>query len=176
MKGGIFFTGKFGSTEQYARWIADETSLPVFDLNKEDPDVSSYDFLILGSSMIIEKLTIRKWLRTNWPKLKDKSVLLYSVSGTAADHPELLKWVEESVPDDMLEEVRYIPLRGRLNPKELPWWVRLLLKVGANLQKNPETKRRMEEGFDHMDKSGVYPIIGWAREMKYDAEEAELVH
>ena len=63
MNGAIFFSGKYGSTAQYADWIGEATGLPAFDVNDANTDPSKYDFLVLGSSVIIHKLTIRKWLK-----------------------------------------------------------------------------------------------------------------
>ncbi|MDX5584811.1 MAG: hypothetical protein QNK20_07740, partial [Aureibaculum sp.] len=72
MKGAIFFTGKFGSTQQYAHWISEYTSFPVFNLNQENPDPTDYDLLVLGSSIMISRPTIKKWLKAFWPMIKDK--------------------------------------------------------------------------------------------------------
>lgn len=32
MNGAIFFASKYGSTAQYAEWIAEATDLPMFDV------------------------------------------------------------------------------------------------------------------------------------------------
>ena len=52
MKGAIFFSSKYGSTEQYAHWIGEATGLPVFNVKDETADPGNYDFLILGSPII----------------------------------------------------------------------------------------------------------------------------
>jgi len=166
MKGAIFFTGKFGSTHQYAQWISEQTSFPVFDLNKEHPDPSPYDLLILGSSIMLSKPTIRKWLTAFWPIIKNKKVLLFTVSGTKPGHPDLQKWLHNSFSKEIIENIDYIPLRGRLNLEELPWFTRLILKLGAKVEKNQETKQRMREGFDYVVKSNIFPILKWVSEKK----------
>ena len=70
MKGAIFFSGKYGSTEQYSKWISEGTGLPVFDIKDARADPSKYDFLILGSSILYFRLTIRKWVKENLTTLK----------------------------------------------------------------------------------------------------------
>ncbi len=166
MKGAIFFTGKFGSTQQYAQWISEQTSFPVFDLNKQNPDPTDFDLLILGSSIMLMKPTIKKWLTTFWPMIKDKQIILYTVSGTKPGHPDLQKWINNSFSKEILMHINHIPLRGRLNLEELPWLTRFLLKLGATVEKDPETKQRMTEGFDYMVKSNISPILKWVSEKK----------
>ena len=172
MKGAIFFIGKFGSTNQYAQWIGEQTSFPVFDLNKENPDPTDYDIIILGSSIIIMKPTIRKWFTAFWPVIKNKPIILFTVSGTNPGHPDLHKWLHNSFSNEILKNITHIPLRGRLNLKELPWMTRQMLKFGAIVEKDPETKQRMKEGFDYVVKSNISPILKWVSEKK----EKDLAH
>ncbi|NHF59683.1 hypothetical protein FK220_010045 [Flavobacteriaceae bacterium TP-CH-4] len=161
MKAAIFYTGKFGSTKKYAYWINERTNFPVFDLKKERPDPSDYDLLILGSSIISMRPTIKKWLKAHWPAIKNKPVLLFTVSGTEPGHPDLQKWVLNSLSAEILDRVHYVPLRGRLRLEELPWWLRSMMKFAARVEKDPDVKKRMSEGFDYMDKTGVEPILDW---------------
>ncbi|MDC0937097.1 flavodoxin domain-containing protein, partial [Pirellulales bacterium] len=79
MNGAIFYSGKRGSTAQYAQWVGEATGLPVFDANNTDANPADYDFLILGSSVILMRMTIRKWVRANWDGIKRKPTLLFSV-------------------------------------------------------------------------------------------------
>lgn len=166
MKGAIFFTGKFGSTQQYARWISEQTSFPVFDLNKENPDPTDYDLLVLGSSIMLMKPTIKKWLTTFWPAIKDKQIVLFTVSGTKPGHPDLQKWLNNSFSKEILMHINHIPLRGRLNLEEMPWYTQFLLRLGALVEKDAETKQRMKEGFDYVVKSNISPILKWVSEKK----------
>ena len=166
MKGAIFFTGKFGSTKQYAQWISEHTSFPVFDLNKENPDPTDYDVLILGSSIIIMKPTIRKWLTAFWPVIKNKPIMLFTVSGISPGHPDLQKWIHDSFSNEILMNITHIPLRGRLNLKEMPWLTRQILKFRALVEKDPDTKVRMKEGFDFVVKSNISPILKWVSQKK----------
>ena len=166
MKTAIFYTGKFGSTQQYAQWLSEATGFSVFDLNQENPNPDDYDALILGSSIIVRKLTISKWLIANWNSIKEKPVLLFTVSGTKPGHPDLKKWLQDNLPQSIINKIKYIPLRGRLNLKTLPFLVRLTLKIGAMIEKDPNAKKRMRQGFNYMDKSSIAPILRWVKKLE----------
>jgi len=158
MKGAIFFSGKYGSTKQYAEWIGDATGFPVFDIKDPQANPSQYDFLILGSSIVYYKLTIRKWARTNLDILKDKSKILFSVSG-AGPSDKLNRWVAASFPTELMPQVKHIALRGRLDHSKLGWGLRQILWVASLLNRDPDSSKDERYGFDYMDKSSIDPIV-----------------
>jgi menaquinone-dependent protoporphyrinogen IX oxidase len=163
MNGAIFHSGQYGSTAQYAQWIGEATGLPVFDANNTQADPADYDFLILGSSVILMKMTIRKWVRANWDKLKQKPKLLFSVAGVAADDPLLQSWLRASYPAELIEQAPHFGLSGRLDLSKFSWWMRLFLKIGSLTKPTKEKARDMREGFDRVDKSSIAPIVQWAK-------------
>jgi menaquinone-dependent protoporphyrinogen IX oxidase len=165
MNGAIVFSGQYGSTAQYADWIGEATGLPVFDVNDANADPSKYDFLILGSSVIIYKLTIRKWVKENWASIENKPIILFTVSG-APSGPKLDGWIADSLPESLISRMEHVALRGRMDPKKLNWWVRLILKIGAWKNDDPEAKRQELAGFDFMDKSSIEPIPGLVQQFQ----------
>ena len=173
MNGAIFYSGKRGSTAQYAQWIGEATGLPVFDANSTQADPAHYDFLILGSSVIFMRMTIRKWVRANWDGIKQKPTLLFSVSGATADDPLLQNWLRASYPDELVGQAPHFGLGGRLDLSKFSWWMRLFMKVGAYTKPTVEKKRDMLEGFDRVDKANIAPIVQWANTNKENLASIE---
>ncbi len=158
MKGAIYFSGKYGSTAQYALWISEATGLPMHDINKPHPNPEDFDFLVLGSSVIIGKLTIRHWVKQHLTILTYKPIVLFTVSGAGAG-PEVDAWVAKSLPEAMLTKIQPVALRGKLDIDKVGWWTRLVLRMGAWATKDPQAKKEMLHGFDFMDKSSIDPIL-----------------
>ncbi len=144
MNGAIFFSGQYGSTEQYANWISEATGLPVFDVKDRNADPSKYDFLVLGSSVIIYKLTIHKWVKSNWSSIENKPVVLFTVSGAPAG-PKLDGWIASCLPQQLITQMDHVALRGRLQPEKLSWWTRLILRIGAWRNPDPEASRSAKD-------------------------------
>ena len=167
MIGAIFYSGKYGSTALYAKWIGDATGLPLFDVNQDNTDPSKYDFVVLGSSVIISKLTIRKWLKRNLDNINNKPLVLFSVSGEPPG-PKLDSWIANSLPISLKPHCKQIALRGRLDLNNVRWWIRLLLKVGGWLSNDPETKENLLNGFDLVDKSTIDPIVALVKKLQSD--------
>ena len=173
MNGAIFYSGKRGSTAQYAQWIGEATGLPVFDANNTQVDPDDYDFLILGSSVIFMKMTIRKWVRANWDGIKQKPTLLFSVCGAASDDPLLQSWLRASYPEELVEQARHFGLGGRLDLSKFSWWMRLFMRIGAYTKPTEEKKRDMLEGFDRVDKASIDPLVEWAKTSKEESASVE---
>ena len=171
MKGAIFFSGKYGSTEQYAKWIGEATGLPIFDIKDTHANPSEYDFLILGSSIVYFKLTIRKWARANLSILNGRSKILFSVSG-AGPSDKLERWVAKSFPSELLSQMEHVALGGRLDHTKVNWLIRLSLYIGSLINPDPEASKEERFGFDHVKKDGIEPIIKMIQ--RYQATQATV--
>ncbi|WP_088341464.1 flavodoxin domain-containing protein [Robiginitalea sediminis] len=162
MKTAIYFSGKYGSTRQYATWLHQATGYPVFDVAAPAPDHSGFERLILGTSIIVGAPTVKKWLASHWETIREKPILLFTVSGTPPGHPDLDTWLERHLPHEMRSAMDVVALRGRLDLSALPFWLRWMLRLAGKANQDPEAGRRMREGFDYMDKASLEPILQWA--------------
>ncbi len=165
MTGAIFYSSKYGSTEQYANWIGEATGLPVFNVKDANIDPSKYDFLILGSPIIYYKLSIRKWVKRHLVSIDSKPIIFFSVSGAPAG-PKLDGWIADSLPENFISKMNHVALRGRQIPEELTWYDRMMLKIGALTNKDPEARKQELKGFDFMDKSSIEPILKLAQQFQ----------
>jgi len=165
MKGAVLYATKYGSTAEYADWISEATSLPVFDVHRDDVNLESYDFLVLATPVIYYKLIITDWVQRNLSKLDGKLIVMVTVSG-APPGPKLDAWVGDSLPADFVANAKHVGLRGRQIPAELTWYDRVMLIVAA--WKNPDPVASEEElkGFDYMDKDSIAPVVALANEFK----------
>ena len=173
MNGAIFFSGKYGSTEQYAHWIAEATGFPVFDIKDPRADPSQYDYLILGSSILYFRLSMRRWLRTNLSKLEGRSKILFSVSG-AGPSAKLNRWVAKSLPAEFLSQIEHVGLRGRLDHSKVRWPVKLMLWIGSLFNSDPEGSKDERYGFDYMDKESIEPILALIENLRSSVAPSPL--
>lgn len=167
MKGAIFFSTRYGSTAQYAQWIAEATGLPVFDVGKAAACPSQYDFLVLGSPIIYHKIMFHRWVKRNLASIMSRPAVLFSVSGAGAG-PKLDNWIAESVPAELIAHVEHHALRGRQNPGELGWFDRMMLIIAGLTNPDPVASREEMKGFDFMDKSSIAPIVEEIRRLQAD--------
>jgi len=165
MTGAIFYSSKYGSTGQYAKWIGEATGLPIFNIKEDNTDLSKFDFLILGSPVIYYKLTIRKWVKKNLEIINNRPIIFFSVSGAPAG-PKLDGWIANSLPKKVISKMKHFALRGRQIPEQLTWFDRIMLKIASLTNKDPKTRKEEFEGFDFMDKSSIEPILKFVQQFQ----------
>ena len=137
MKGVIIYKGKYGATRQYAVWIGNALDLPVVQAGAEKPaQLSEADFVILGTSIYIGKLQLKKWISENQALLAGRKLYLFLVAGTPVEEKEkLMGYIRSNLPEKVRERCKYFFFPGKLEFDKLSWKDKLLLKIGAWLSK-----------------------------------------
>lgn len=152
MKGIILYKTQYGSTEQYAQWLSEDTGLQALPLEEANiENTKGCDFIIIGSHIKIGHIKAADWIKTHWNWLKDKKLLLYSVSGSYADRKQQREILEMSLPEDILADFEYYPLPGKLDKSKLNFLDRIIVFLGSKAVPDEEAKDRMAHGFDYVD-------------------------
>jgi menaquinone-dependent protoporphyrinogen IX oxidase len=161
MKGVIIYKSKYGATRQYAHWLSEELKLPLRQPDEiSSTELSNYDFIIIGSAVYIGKLLIAKWLKKQLDILENKKLFLFIVCGTPPDEKEKLNEIVKGNRElSVLRQAKIYFLHGRIDIKGLHWLDRFLLKMGARLEKDPETKKGMVTDFDDVKKENIVKLV-----------------
>ncbi len=159
MKGIILYKSHYGSTAQYARWLSEDTGLKALPLSEAEPEtVKSCELIIIGSCIKVGRILASDWIKTHWSWLKDKNLILFSVSGSYANKRQQRNALEISLPDEMIVEFTYFPLPGKLDKKKLNFWDRIIVFLGSKAIRDEEAKERMEHGFDYVSRNALLPV------------------
>jgi menaquinone-dependent protoporphyrinogen IX oxidase len=150
MKGAIIYKGKYGATCQYSTWLGNELGLPVIDLVNAGPEViAQFDYLLLGASVYIGRMQNKEWLERNQALLQGKKLFHYIVCGTPkSEKQKLEQLIQKNIPGPLLQPSSVWFFPGRIIIKNLSWKDRLMLNMGAKLEKNPEIKKNMVKDTD----------------------------
>ena len=163
--GAIFYASKYGSTEQYAHWIADELDVPVYDLRRDHAEPSDYDFALIAVPVIYHKLMGHKWIRRHTGDLLTRPTFLITVSGAGAGK-KLDGWIATSLPPDLIAHVEHFALRGRQTPRKLTYFDWIMLKIGGLMNPDKQAAREEMHGFDFMDKAQIAPLVERIRHLQ----------
>ena len=175
MKGLVIYKGKYGATKQYAMWIGQELQLPVASADRFPVDeLPKYDYFILGSSVYIGKLEIKDRLKKNFDLLQNKKILFFQVSASPPEQIEKREsYNKASLSPDILKNIEFYYLPGRMIMRNLSAWDRFMLKMGARLTRDPLEKKAMLTDFDHVKKEKILPVIDAIRAFK-EVNEPEI--
>lgn len=160
MKGIILYKTQYGSTEQYAKWLSEDTGLEAIPLDQADVEkLKSCSFIVIGSHVKIGHIKASDWIKTHWDWLKGKKLLLFSVSGSYANKKEQRDVLEMSLPEDILNDFEYYSLPGKLDKSKLNFWDRIIVFLGSKAVPDEEAKQRMAHGFDFVDHDQLKRLV-----------------
>ena len=161
MKGAIIYKGKYGATRQYAEWLAEELQVPVFELESVTARrLAKFDYIIAGASVYAGRLQNKSWLKRNSKILQGKKFFLFIVCATPSSEKEKLSGiVEANIPEALTHLADTFFLGGRMIIDKLSWIDRLVLRMGASLEKNPARKKAMLQDFDSVKKENIKLLV-----------------
>lgn len=158
MKGSIIYASKYGSTAEYARWIAEATGLPLADVREVGDRLPGCDFLVLGTAIIYYRPILHKWITRHRAELLRKPVLLFTVSG-AGPSAKLDGWLADRLPADLVAHMEHFALRGRQSPDDLTVFDWTMLKIAGLMNRDRKVGREEATGFDYMDRASIDPLV-----------------
>jgi len=166
MKGLIIYKSKYGATQQYAEWISRQLRLPIADPDIiSSNDLTTYDFLVIGTSVYIGKMLLRNWIKKNRTALQGKKLFLFVVCATPASQGAKQRQILESnIPQGLFRQDQVFFLPGRLRIQQLSWRDRFLLKMGARLEKDPHKKEAMLRDIDAVKSEHLNALLQAARQ------------
>ena len=161
MKGAVIYKGKYGATCQYAQWLGEDLQISVLDSDTVTRElISQYDYIIAGGSVYVGKLLNKNWLLRYADLLKGKKLFLFIVCATPHSDMEKLKTIiRTNIPEALMDLFDIYFLRGRLIKSQLSWKDRLVLKMGASFEKDPEKKKAMLQDFDAVKKENISSLL-----------------
>jgi menaquinone-dependent protoporphyrinogen IX oxidase len=161
MKGIVIYKSKYGATRLYAQWIAARTGLAIRTIDTVSMELlRKAEVVILGSSVYIGKLLIRSWIRKHANVLKDKQLFIFVVCGTpVSDGEKIGAIVAKNLPGELIKKLQVFFLPGSLHPEKLSLLDKLLLRMGARLEKDPGQKKRMRCGYDEVKQENVSSLV-----------------
>ena len=162
MTGAIIYESKYGSTAQYARWIAEATGLKIFQVADPRADPARFDVVVLASPIYFYKVMLRSWIKLNLTALLARPVILVTVSGAPAGD-KLQGWIDASLPGPFVDHARHFVLRGRIDRQKISWFDRMMLNFDARRNPDPEEARQERQGFDMVDKAAIAPVVAAVR-------------
>lgn len=169
----MVYTSKYGSTKQYAEWVAAELDATLKAAREaSDADISAHDVVVCGGYLHIGKVIGAEFLQTHWDALRSKKVALFTVAGAPAESPERTRWFEASLPQHIRATLDHFPLRGRA--LDLDWKDRALLtfpRVLMHLKywatRDPKDKVVLDgfKPFDAVNKESIAPLVAHIRQL-----------
>jgi menaquinone-dependent protoporphyrinogen IX oxidase len=136
MKILIIYRSAFGTTKQYAHWLAESTKAKIFKYDISESEIKSADIIIVMSGTYIGFMPLTKFIKNNWRILKNKNVIAVAVGMVDANHKDSKKSYMR-IPCEIREKIKFFKLSG---------------KIGKSLEK--------------VNKENIKPIISFIKKVR----------
>ncbi len=166
----VLYKSKYGSTKQYAEWIAESLGCKALDAKGVKPEsLLAYDTIIYGGGLYAEMIAGLTLLTKNMDILKDKKIAVFSTGITPTDcrdyYDRLV--VEKNFKNGVPENVKIFNFLGKMILSELSLPHRTAIKALKKLMSGKESPSEMEKLLvelcdadgDFTDKTAIFPLI-----------------
>ena len=164
MPGTIYYKTKYGATEDYARWLSEEVG---FDLEniKEKPEVRTEGIIVIGSSLMMGKVTAKDWILKNMEKMNGRKLVFFCVGSSKIGSQVREDILIRSLPKDVLAGMKIFHLPGRIEHKKLSFIMSGMMKRMAKYEKDEVEKKRAIEGYDDVKRENLAPMVAYIKSL-----------
>jgi flavodoxin len=167
----VAYTSKYGSTKQYAEWIAEGAgTIAKQAAEVTEADITGSDIVLCGGYLRVGKIRGREFLIRHWPALQGKKVALFTVSGAPRTSSEQKTWFEANIPAEIRAHVQHFPLQGRamnldLLDRTILWFPKTALRLKCFFRPTPENKAATNSFklFDGVKREYIEPILAFVK-------------
>ena len=178
-RGIVLYQSKYGSTEKYARWLAEESGYDIIEVKKAKADtMNGYETVIFCGAVYASGIAGISYLRKNKNALAGKRTAVFCVGASPYDE----KAVADVKAQNLKEELKDIPLfygRGAWDEEGMSLPDRMLCRMlqKAVAKKDPDTYEPWMKALmcaagqkcDWTDKTYLEPLIGYLRDREKKA-------
>lgn len=166
----VVYKSKYGSTERYARWIAEKAGADLFSAGQITIDaLLSYDTIVYGGGLHAGGIFGFSLIKKNYHRLKDKRLVVFAVGATLKKEDAVAELKRINLTPEMQETTAFYLLRGGLDYKKMNALDRFLmfLQVCRLKSMNPDTLNDDSKGViatygkvvDFTREEAVEPIV-----------------
>ena len=170
MKCIIIYQSRYGTTERYAKWLAENLGCQAVSAEKamkENFDI--YDTVILGGGLYAGGIGGASVLKRQWDTIKRKKIVVFTVGLADPAVTDYRRIIDKNFNAEQQKAIRFFHLRGGINYHELGPIHRIMMALMKNvLQKKEEAKLTDDErglldtygkAVDFTNRDSLRPIV-----------------
>ena len=166
----VIYKTKYGSTEKYARWIAQDVNADLYKSGSVSIDsLMAYDTIVYCGGLYAGGMLGFSSIKKNYGRLSRKKLIVVAVGATTKNEAAAKEIKEKNLTAEMKDNIPFFLLRGGLDYKRMNAKDRMLmyLLVKSLKSKNPDKLDNDAKGIiatygktvDFTNKSAIAPIV-----------------
>lgn len=168
----VLYKSTYGFTKKYAEWIADDLKcdcleIGSFDFNKD------YKNIIFGGGLYAGKINGIKALIKNYDKIKDKTVVVFTVGvadvSDSDNVKKIVSYAKKQIPKEMFSNIKLFHFRGGMDYRRMSfihqcmmWFMKTVLSKKPENERSDSDRAVIEsygENFDFSDRNTIYELV-----------------
>lgn len=147
----VIYKSKYGSTETYAKWLAEDLDADLLQADRVKPaDLQRYETIVYGGGIYAGSVNGIALLTKNFESIRDKSLYLFTVGAADVNAPETPKAIrhalEQKLPPALWEKLHIYHLRGGMQFSKLSLLHRIMMRMFIKmLSKKPQEELSADE-------------------------------
>ncbi|MBQ8562527.1 MAG: flavodoxin [Firmicutes bacterium] len=170
----VIYKSKYGATEQYARWIAEELDCDL--VRAEDfkaRNLDNYDNIIYGGGLQAGGIKGFDLIRKNRRRLEGKKVVIFVVGLSVDDKENRMEVRDINLDKKELKGLTLYYCKGAFKPEAVSGIDKGIIKVCLNMLEphrfvgtdaQKQLYKDMTEGANYVDKKYIEPIVAEFRQ------------
>ncbi|MBO1306639.1 flavodoxin [Enterococcus sp. 669A] len=169
-KVGVIYGSHYGTTEQYAEWIAESLEAPVFEASKVSKEqLENFELIIFGGGLYASGIKGFKLLKEH----SGKNLVLFTVGLADPQVTNYQPVLQHNLSDEQLQHAKIFHLRGGIDYSNLSKMHRIMMTVKKKdvekkmkLNPNEEDREFMatyNKKVDFLDRQTIAPLLDYVK-------------
>jgi menaquinone-dependent protoporphyrinogen IX oxidase len=168
MRGVILYKSKYGTTKQYAAWIAKALNADLFDVKDISiAKVNEYDYVVLGGGMYAGSVLGANLIN----KMKCKQIVLFTVGLADPATTDYSEHIKRMFSNGVPQNVKIFHFRGGINYNKLSFVHKTMMSMLTKTVQNKYVLSIEEKLFlssygseiDFSDEKTIKPLIEYIK-------------
>lgn len=176
----VVYSSKYGSTKQYAEWIAQELCCDLFDKKEMTANnLAQYDIIIFGGGLYAGGISGIQLITKAFDQIKEKTIVVFTC-GLADPYEQtnvesIQKSLHKVFSQEMQNKIQVFHLRGAMDYTKLsmPHKIMMGMMFKSISKKDSDSLTDENKDFlatygktvDFTDKNGIAPLLSYVREL-----------
>jgi menaquinone-dependent protoporphyrinogen IX oxidase len=147
----VIYDSKYGSTQKYAQWIAEDLGADLIARKAATPGLmNAYEVIIYGGGLYAGGVSGLSFITKNYKSIKDRDVYLFTCGLADPNVPENVKSIQaglkKAMPEEMQNAIEVFHFRGAMNYSNLSFVHRsMMTMVQKSVAKKDPASRSAED-------------------------------
>lgn len=171
----MIYKSKYGSTEKYAQWIAEESKADLFEHSEVNIEkLKEYSTIVYGGGIYASSISGVSIITKNYESTKDKNIIVFTVGLASTDRKEVfIPIIEKNFSKLMRDNIEFFHFRGGIDYKGLSFVHKAMMGMLKFIISRKDSKELTKDDkellttyggkVDFSDKNTIMPLVNFIK-------------